>query len=134
MDFPLPKVNAFTIPRKKVDYDDIVRKDNYRPDSESKRDLIANGNIPTVNGLYDSNDGKKNPVKFDDVSPLEIGLREGRVSKEDLPRIKSSLEKIAKNESEAAELKDKVSKAEASQKARDKALDGILGINSDSSE
>lgn len=111
--------------RPHVFYSSIVRKDQFRPDSESKRDLDAGG-TPSFTGQYD---GTVKDVKTDTVPPELIMLRENRFDKAEIEQVKESLKKRAQSEQDTAEAEATAKAADDALKARSDAVDKLLGVS-----
>lgn len=109
-------------------YDDIVRKDNFRPDSEVINDFNSGAVPGGHSGKYDSdgNDG----FDPDSVSPELLALRSGKLDKAEVSMIAKYLKSQAEKENKDFEDKETFEAAEEASKARTEAMDSILGISS----
>lgn len=116
-------------PFKEPQYDDIVDRTDFRPDSETVRGASISS-IPAMKGVYDYEGGKVT----DDKRPSDIimALREGRLDKADLPAIESQLrEEIQRENNELQRKADEAALASIS-KARQDYLDNLTGFDKNS--
>ena len=60
-------------------YSNVVRTDQFRPDKVAKREFDI-GNVPSVSGMFDGVARGPHAVKMDDITDIEILLRENRLS------------------------------------------------------
>ena len=112
-------------------YDDVVDKSEFRPDADVVRSALSSGSVSTV-GEYDFNDGKI-PEGYE-PSQVILDLRNGRLDKADVQKLKQSLDKdIAVETAKDAERKE-LEKADKILKARQTHLDEITGFDSSSVE
>lgn len=114
---------------KEPQYDDIVDRTDFRPDSETVRGASISS-IPAMKGVYDYEGGKVT----DDKRPSDIimALREGRLDKADLPAIESQLrEEIQRENNELQRKADEAALASIS-KARQDYLDNLTGFDKNS--
>lgn len=110
-------------------YDEVVRKDNFRPDSETIKDFNASGmSSGSGKGVFDFDDGKNH--SFDEVSSELIALRENKLDKAEIEIVKQSLKNKANSEVKSNSDKEAFDKAEKVAKARNEAIDSILGVSS----
>ncbi len=75
-----------------------VDKSSFRPDSEQVRALKFNPQGSGSTPVYDYPDGKV--PKDDPISPEIISLRSGKLDKADVERVKESIIKKAKDDSD----------------------------------
>lgn len=87
---------------KAPEYDDIVDRTDFRPDSETVRGASISS-VPAMKGIYDYEDGEVT----DDKRPSDIimALREGKLDKADLPAIESQLREEIQNEHDELQMK-----------------------------
>ncbi len=112
-------------------YDDVVDKSEFRPDADVVRSALSSGSVSTV-GEYDFADGKI-PDGYE-PSQVILDLRNGRLDKADVQKIKQSLDKdFAVETAKNAERKE-IEKADKILKARQTHLDEITGFDSSSVE
>lgn len=112
-------------------YDDVVDKSEFRPDSDVVRSALSSGSVSTT-GEYDFKDGKI-PEDYE-PSQVILDLRNGRLDKADVQKIKQSLDKdIAVEAAKDAERKE-LDKADKILKARQSHLDELTGFDSSSVE
>ena len=122
-DFVLPDLDHESF------IEEIVDKSDFRPDSEETRAKRLTSFAPDGNdGVYDYPDGYKDDSPT--VSAEIIALREGRLDKADVQRIKSELEETANKDLADAKAKEALEQAEAVSKARTEYLDTLTGFNS----
>lgn len=112
-----------------IDYSTIVNRSQYRPDKLAKKEVDV-GNTPSICGCFD---GVLSNVNCDSLSREVIALRENRLSREEISKIRSELQDRAISENDKAEivLADKVTKSRG--KKLDKLIDETSkAIGSDS--
>lgn len=112
--------------------DDIVDKSNYRPSSETKRDMQATGKIGAGDkGVYDFASGVM-VTDNNKLTTVELLLRQGRLQRADIEDLKRKFQ--AKADSDARDAKAQAAIAEA-QKAnvdRQAKMDAMIEELSDS--
>lgn len=112
-----------------IDYSTIVNRSQYRPDKLAKKEVDV-GNTPSVSGCYD---GVLSDVNCDSLSREIIALRENRLTREEISKIRSELQEraLSENDQLQIELADKASKSRG--KKLDKLIDDTAkAIGSDS--
>lgn len=112
-----------------IEYDDIVDRSNFQPSSEMKRNMRISGTSPggTNRPLYDFGDKSTNRTDF--LSDVEIALRDGKLDKADVQKLKALAEEYG-----AAKVDEAISESESEkEKARSSRMDELLGVNSDTS-
>lgn len=115
--------------KEKIKYDDIVDTSNFMPSSEKKRNMIATGNIGAgEKGLYDYEPNTK-VTKENSPTDVEIALREGKLDKADIQKLKEIYQEQGKETIETETLKEADKQEKQAKKNREKALDDRLGIN-----
>ena len=114
---------------KAPEYDDIVDRTDFRPDSETVRGASISS-IPAMKGVYDYEDGKVTADKR--PSDIIMALREGRLDKADLPAIESQLREEIHNEQDELQKKADESALASISKARQDYLDSLTGFDKNS--
>lgn len=111
-------------------YDNVVRKDSFRPDAENVKDFNASGMAKgSGTGLYDT-DTKEN-LKHGDVSQAIIALRENKLDKAEIENLKNAFKNKANSEVKENNDREEFEKASRIAKARNEAMDSILGVDSE---
>lgn len=129
--YPLVFGSSSWSPLSSPTYDDVVDKSEFRPDSDVVRSALSSGTISGV-GEYDFKDGKI-PQGYE-PSQVILDLRNGRLDKADVQKIKESLDKdIAVETAKETERKE-LEKADKILKARQTHLDKISGFDSSTVE
>lgn len=101
-----------------LEYDDIVDRSQFRPDSEQTRIFELTGSGSTGNPQYDTYD----------VSDIAVKIRSGKFDKAEVANIMRNRADEFKNENDKA-LKDKAQKElETISKARQDYLDKVTGF------
>lgn len=103
-------------------YSVVVNRSQYRPDKLAKREMDI-GNTPSLCGQFD---GYRNDLQMDSVPNELIWLREGRLDKAEIDKLRENIkDKVltenAQAQIEIADLANKV-KSEKMDKVMDKAL------------
>lgn len=107
--------------------EEIVDKSDYRPDSENTRAKRLTSFVPdSSSGVYDYDNGFTDDSPM--VSPDVVALREGRLDKADIQRIKSELQDQANKDLADAKAKEALEEAEKVSKARTEYLDTLSGF------
>nr|DAH60931.1 MAG TPA: hypothetical protein [Microviridae sp.] len=111
------------------EYDDIVDKTDFRPDSEVVRGSTISS-VPAMKGIYDYDDGEVT----DDKRPSDVimALREGRLDKADLPAIESQLKQEIQRENDELQRKADEAALASISKARQNYLDSLTGFDKNS--
>lgn len=117
----------FIVQSHNINYDDVVDRSCFRPDSEQVRQFVSNGVGSSGVGVYDDPDNMP--------SDLEVRIRSGKLDKAEVSQLilkeSDNLKKLSSEKAKAAEL-DKVEKIS---KARQEFLDsktGFTGAKADS--
>lgn len=115
----------------RTEYDNVVRKDSFRPDSETVKDFNASGmSKGSGSGLYDFEDPESRD--FNSVSIPLIALRENKLDKAEIDSLKQLYKDKANSEVKSNSEKAEFEKASKVAKARNEVMDSILGIDSES--
>ena len=112
-------------------YDDVVDKSDFRPDADVVRSALSSGSVSSV-GEYDFKDGKV-PKDYE-PSQVILDLRNGRLDKADVQKIKQSLDKDIAVETAKNAEKNELEKADKILKARQTHLDELTGFDSSTVE
>lgn len=111
--------------------EEIVDKSDYRPDTEDTRaKRLTSFVADSSDGLYDYPEGFKDDLPI--VSSEVIALREGRLDKADVQRIRSELQETANKDLADAKAKEALDEAERVSKARTEYLDKMTGFADES--
>lgn len=114
------------------EWDKIVDDSNFRTTSEIKRDMIASGNVGVgEKGLYDY-DSEQKITKENVVSDIELALRNGKLDKADVQKLRELSDKSAQEEINQTKESKLLSDAEKASKNRTAAIDKMLEVNQDS--
>ena len=126
-DSGLVKAIDFDLAIPEVNYDDVVDRSTFRPDSESVRQSVLSGSGFGLKGVYD--DPSELP------SDLEVSIRSGKLDKAEVSQIIIKKTRNAKDsvnkEREAALIAEKERIVEARQEFLDKAT-GFKGATPES--
>lgn len=97
-------------------YSTVVNRSQYRPDKLAKREMDI-GNTPSLCGQFD---GYRNDLQMDSVPNELIWLREGRLDKAEVDKLRENLKKTALNENAELQIKlaDEANKASAEKMGR----------------
>lgn len=118
-----------TVDVKNPKYPDIVDRTNFVRSSEKKRNMIASGNIGAgEKGLYDFQENEK-VTKENSPTNIDIALREGKLDKADIQKLREIYEKAGIDTIELEKLKQEEAQEKTKRKNREKAMDDQLGIN-----
>lgn len=103
-------------------YSTVVNRSQYRPDKLAKREMDI-GNTPSLSGQFD---GYRNDLQMDTIPNELIWLREGRLDKAEVDKLRENLKNKALSENAQAqiELADAAQKATAEK--MDKVTDNLL--------
>lgn len=106
-------------------YSTVVNRSQYRPDKLAKREMDI-GNTPSLCGQFD---GYRNDLQMDSIPNELIWLREGRLDKAEVDKLRENLKEKALTENAQAqvELADLAYKAKSEK--MDKVMDKALAIN-----
>lgn len=121
-------VGLFDIPKQ----DDIVDKSNYRPSSETKRDMQATGKVGAGDkGVYDFASGV---MVTDDnkFTTVELLLRQGRLQRADVEDLKRKFQAKADSDARDAKARAAVEEAQKANVDRQAKMDAMIEELSDS--
>lgn len=128
-DFVNSNGNDFSLGLSNVNYDDIVDRSNFHPDEDLLRSL-SKGQVSTTVGSYDYDDNKVPFSDKDTVSPVIVALRNNKLDKADVQKLKQDMEKMSKDESSSAIEKKNLEKLDKINKSRQDYLDSVIGFDS----
>ena len=113
----------------KVNYDDIVDRSNFHPDEDLLRS-VSKGQVSMNVGSYDYDDNKVPFSDKDTVSPVIVALRNNKLDKADVQKLKSQIEDFSSKESSSAIEKKNLEKLDKINKSRQDYLDSVMGFDS----
>lgn len=119
----------FSLGLPKVNYDDIVDRSNFHPDEDLLRS-VSKGQVSMNVGSYDYDDDKVPFSDKDTVSPVIVALRNNKLDKADVQKLKQDIEKLSSQESSAAIEKKNLEKLDKINKSRQDYLDSVTGFDS----
>lgn len=129
LDFINPNGNDFSLVLPKVHYDDIVDRSNFHPDEDLLRS-VSKGQVSMNVGSYDYDNDKVPFSDKDTVSPVIIALRNNKLDKADVQKLKQDIEKLSNQESSSAIEKKNLEKLDKINKSRQDYLDSVTGFDS----
>lgn len=121
----------FSLGLSKVFYDDIVDRSNFHPDEDLLRS-VSKGQVSMNVGSYDYDNDKVPFSDKDTVSPVIVALRNNKLDKADVQKLKQDIEKLSKDESSSAIEKKNLEKLDKINKSRQDYLDSVMGFDSSS--
>ena len=119
----------FSLGLPKVNYDDIVDRSNFHPDEDLLRS-VSKGQVSMNVGSYDYTDDKVPFSDKDTVSPVIVALRNNKLDKADVQKLKQDMEKMSSQESSSAIEKKNLEKLDKINKSRQDYLDSVMGFDS----
>lgn len=119
----------FSLGLPKVNYDDIVDRSNFHPDEDLLRS-VSKGQVSMNVGSYDYDNDKIPFSDKDTVSPVIVALRNNKLDKADVQKLKQDMEKLSKDESSSAIEKKNLEKLDKINKSRQDYLDSVVGFDS----
>lgn len=128
-DFINSNGKDFSLGLPKVFYDDIVDRSNFHPDEDLLRS-VSKGQISMNVGSYDYDSDKVPFSDKDTVSPVIVALRNNKLDKADVQKLKQDMEKLSKDESSSALEKKNLEKLDKINKSRQDYLDSVMGFDS----
>lgn len=132
-DFVNANGKDFSLGLSKVYYDDIVDRSNFHPDEDLLRS-VSKGQVSMNVGSYDYDSDKVPFSDKDTVSPVIVALRNNKLDKADVQKLKQDMEKLSKDESSSAIEKKNLEKLDKINKSRQDYLDSVMGFDSSSVE
>lgn len=130
-DFINPNGKDFSLGLPNVVYDDIVDSSNFHPDEDLLRS-VSKGQVSMNVGSYDYDSDKVPFSDKDTVSPVIVALRNNKLDKADVQKLKQDMEKMSKDESSSAIEKKNLEKLDKINKSRQDYLDSVMGFDSSS--
>ena len=100
-DFTNPNGKDFSLGLPVVNYDDIVDRSNFHPDEDLLRS-VSKGQVSMNVGSYDYDNDKVPFSDKDTVSPVIVALRNNKLDKADVQKLKQDMEKLSSQESSSA--------------------------------
>lgn len=128
-DFVNPNGKDFSLGLSKVNYDDIVDRSNFHPDEDLLRS-VSKGQVSMNVGSYDYDDDKVPFSDKDTVSPIIVALRNNKLDKADVQKLKQGMEELSNKESSSAIEKKNLEKLDKINKSRQDYLDSVMGFDS----
>lgn len=119
----------FSLGLPEVNYDDIVDRSNFHPDEDLLRS-VSKGQVSTTVGSYDYDNNKIPFSDKDTVSPVIVALRNNKLDKADVQKLKQDMDKLSKDESSSAIEKENLEKLDKINKSRQDYLDSVMGFDS----
>ena len=129
LDFIYSHGKDFSLFLSKVNYDDIVDRSNFHPDEDLLRS-VSKGQVSMNVGSYDYDDDKVPFSDKDTVSPVIVALRNNKLDKADVQKLKQDIEKLSKQESSTVIEKKNLEKLDKINKSRQDYLDSVMGFDS----
>lgn len=112
-----------------VFYDDIVDRSNFHPDEDLLRS-VSKGQVSMNVGSYDYDSDKVPFSDKDTVSPVIVALRNNKLDKADVQKLKQDIEELSSKESSSAVEKNNLEKLDKINKSRQDYLDSVIGFDS----
>lgn len=128
-NFINPNGKDFYLGLPKVFYDDIVDRSNFHPDEDLLRS-VSKGQVSMNVGSYDYDSDKVPFSDKDTVSPVIVALRNNKLDKADVQKLKQEIEKVSRQESSSAIEKKNLEKLDKINKSRQDYLDSVMGFDS----
>lgn len=129
LDFINPNGQDFSLGLPKVNYDDIVDRSNFHPDEDLLRS-VSKGQVSMNVGSYDYDSDKVPFSDKDTVTPVIVALRNNKLDKADVQKLKQDMEKFSKDESSSIIEKKNLEKLDKINKSRQDYLDSVMGFDS----
>lgn len=110
----------FDVELKKIRYDDVVDRSQFRPDSENIRNRTLSSLAGSYKGVYDDNP--------DEVSDEEVMIRSGKLDKTEIQKLFNSKVAEYSEQNEKDKKQKEIDRVEKLNKARQDFLDSKTGF------